>query len=131
MKHRPLHSGERGWTGVRFAQISAAKRDRAHRETYLPSELFAEPAWEILLEVYSFEILSCAVTQSEILARIGVPVTTSLRWMKMLEAKDLVARMPMSEESTEVLVTLTPAGVKAMDGYFSRLEENFRAWTLL
>jgi DNA-binding MarR family transcriptional regulator len=102
---------------ARFAQVQAAKGDRARRTQHLPSELFAEPAWDILLELYAFELIGREVTQSELLIRVSAPSSTSLRWVKMLDAEGLVTRRAHTGEA-DSSITLTSKSVHALEAYF-------------
>lgn len=116
---RPPHRDNRYWSAARFAQVQAAKRERARRAVYLPSELFTEPAWDILLEMYSLELVARPVTESLLTERSNVPPTTAIRWMKMLEVASLIVRTLDPDNPADVRVLLTSKGRAAMDGYFS------------
>lgn len=111
---------------ARFAKVQAAKRDRARRLEHLPSELFAEPAWDILLELYAFKLVAREVAQSELVARINVPPSTSIRWLKMLEAEGLVTRKT-GDGRPDVALTLTRMGIHALDTYFDSASETPQA----
>lgn len=109
----------RFWFAHRFARVQAAKKERALRAKYLSSELFAEPAWHILLELYSFELISVVVSESELASRISVPATTTAFWTKVLEAQGVIAREVDSDDARQVRVSLTKKGLEALDRYFS------------
>lgn len=110
---------DRFWSAERFARVQTAKRERARRTMFLPSELFAEPAWDILVELYAFELVSRVVTESEIADRISVPIKTAARWMKMLEAHNLIDRRVDPDDGDQIQVALTCRALEALDGYFS------------
>lgn len=112
---------EKFHSAIRFAQVRSAKRERARREKHLPSELFAEPAWDILLELYSFQLVGRLVSEPELTDRLTAPTTVVTRWMKMLEARNLIARAVAPPDVT-VRVKLTRLGLASMDGYFSELD---------
>ena len=114
-----LNRDGRFWSAIRFAQVQTAKRERRRRAAHLPSEAVAEPAWDILLELYAFELVGRAGSQTEIAERIQVPSTTSIRWMKVLEAADLIARTIDPADPLSVKVGMTPKGLAAMEAYFS------------
>lgn len=114
----------RYWSAVRFAQVRSVKQERARRAKHLPSELFAEPAWDILLELYSFQLLGRRVSEAELMEKVTVPATVAVRWIKMLEVQNLVSRMLDVTDSSEVALQLTANGLAAMDGYFS--DQNYR-----
>jgi DNA-binding MarR family transcriptional regulator len=105
----------------RFAKVQSTLKHRARRLEYLRSELLNDPAWDILLELYAFELLQHRVTLPELTERISIPISTSLRWVKMLEAENLAARTVDPDDSTRVTVALTRKGFEALDGYFAGL----------
>lgn len=107
------------WSAVRFAQVQSEISNRARRLDYLRVELLSEPAWDILLHAYSFQLVEQQVTASELAERISVPSTTAIRWMKLLEAEGLLDRAPEISDPSQVTVTLTLKGVKMMDSYFA------------
>lgn len=107
------------WSAVRFQQVRSVIEDRARRLEYFRTELLAEPAWDILLEIYAAELAQHPTTVTQLSARISVPYTTSVRWMKMLESDGLIVRTPHKANAEEVWITLSPRGLEAMDGYFS------------
>ncbi len=89
---------------------------------HLPSEVLAEPAWDILLELYAFELGGRAASQTEISDRIDAPSTTCLRWMKVLEAAELIVRAVNPDDPLSVGVRMSPKGLDAMEAYFSGAE---------
>lgn len=115
------HRTGRYRSAERFAKVRSALQERARRLEYFRAELLAEPAWDILLELYAFELIQHRVTVPDLTDRINVPSTTSIRWMKMLEADDLITRRVHPGDSMQVWVALTPKGLEVMDGYFSGL----------
>lgn len=113
LNHRRYASAER------LADVQGALRDRARRREHFCSELLTEPAWDILLELYTYELLGRRPSMAELIERINVPSTTSVRWIKMLEADGLIWREVGSSDVTEVCLSLMPKGLNAMEGYFS------------
>jgi DNA-binding MarR family transcriptional regulator len=110
--------------GQRFADVQGALRDRARRREHLCSEILTEPAWDILLELYAYDLLGRRPPVAELTDRINVPSTTSLRWIKMLEAEGLVRREIGSGSAAGVCVYLAPKGLQAMEGYFFSSRSN-------
>jgi DNA-binding MarR family transcriptional regulator len=117
-----LNRNDKFWSAIRFAQVQAAKRERRRRAAYLPSEVLAEPAWDILLELYAFELVGRAVSQTEISERIQLPSTTSVRWTKVLEAADLIVRAVDPDEPLSVKLVMSPKALEAMEAYFSDVD---------
>ena len=111
--------GGRYFSATRLTSVTSEINRRARRLGYLRADLLTEPAWDILLHVYAFELVQRRVTASELSDRINVPSTTSIRWMKVLEADDLIDRVIVAGDPAQVTVSLTVKGLHAMDAYFS------------
>lgn len=115
----PPLQGRRYFSAARLTFVNSEISRRARRLSYLRPDLLAEPAWDILLHVYAFELVRRRVTASELVEKINVPSTTSIRWMKVLEADGLIERVIVADDPAQVTVSLTMKGLEAMDGYFS------------
>ncbi|MEM6909753.1 MAG: winged helix DNA-binding protein [Pseudomonadota bacterium] len=82
-------------------------------------ELFGEPAWDILLDLYIAHVENKAVSVSSACIGSASPPTTGLRWLGVLAEHDLVLREHDPEDQRRVLVRLTDRGLDAMDTYFA------------
>jgi DNA-binding MarR family transcriptional regulator len=102
-------------------QVRQAITARTRRFDYLRADLFADPAWDILLQLYCAELTQQQTTVSTLVERTNVPSTTALRWITMLECDQLIDRKIDLAETRRVVLALTSRGLEAMDGYF--LEE--------
>lgn len=89
-------------------------RNRRLRGRYLPGDLFADPAWDILLDLFaaSAERKSVSVTSACVAA--AVPVTTAQRWLRDLERRGLVERSHDNGDRRRVLVRISSAGSDAI-----------------
>jgi len=83
-------------------------------------ELFGEPAWDILLDLYIAYVEDKPVSVSSACIGSAAPPTTGLRWLGVLAENDLVLREHDPEDQRRVLVRLTETGLAAMDEYFAR-----------
>jgi hypothetical protein len=101
------------------ALVDAEIEGRARRTDVLPGSLFADPAWDILLELYRGELRHYRIPVSSLCAASQVPPTTALRYMKQLECEGLLARDPDRLDGRRWYVRLTAAGSTAMTLYFS------------
>jgi DNA-binding MarR family transcriptional regulator len=99
----------------RVKWLIRARRNRAH---YLPPELFAEPAWDILLDLLRAELAYERVSVSSVCIAADVPQTTGLRWLKALEHRGLVLRQGDPRDSRRTFVILSPDTSKALRRYF-------------
>ncbi|MEP3051314.1 MAG: MarR family transcriptional regulator [Erythrobacter sp.] len=82
-------------------------------------ELFGEPAWDILLDLYVAHADGKRVSVSSACIGSASPPTTGLRWLGILSDQGLVLREHDPEDQRRVLVRLTDAGIDAMDQYFA------------
>lgn len=63
---------------------------RRKRNSWLPSELFGEPAWDILLELFIMRLQKQPVRVKSACIASGVPATTALRWINTLEKMGMI-----------------------------------------
>lgn len=63
----------------KIQQIISARNDRSN---YFPEDMFADPAWDILLELALAEQQQRRVTVTNLCVGSRVPQTTALRWIK-------------------------------------------------
>jgi DNA-binding MarR family transcriptional regulator len=96
-------------------------RARTQRTRFLPRSLFAEPAWDILLELYAAELAQRRVSITQICSAARVPTTTALRWLNTLEANHLVTRSVDPLDARRYFVALTEAGAQAMEDFFQSI----------
>ena len=83
---------------------------RGQRNTIFGEELFGEPAWDMLLDLFVMyaDAKHVRVTSACIASR--VPPTTALRWLGVLEAEGLIERAPSLQDSRVTYVQLTSIG---------------------
>jgi DNA-binding MarR family transcriptional regulator len=98
-------------------------RARTQRSKFLPPSLFAEPAWDILLELYSAELAQQRMTVTQVCAAAKVPATTALRWLGTLETSQLVVRHTDPLDARRSFVSLTESGVQAMENFFQSIKD--------
>ena len=93
-------------------------RARRLRSRFLPDELFADPAWDMLLDLLQAEIRQLRVPVSSLCIAAAVPATTALRWLKMLVTQGLFIRRADPHDGRRVFVELAPDTSLAMRRYF-------------
>jgi DNA-binding MarR family transcriptional regulator len=94
---------------------------RRERDRYFEAGLFADPAWDILLELYAAELGQRRMAVSSLCIGAAVPATTALRWIRLLEKKGLVVRSADPFDGRRVFVALAEDAVKAMDRFFAKV----------
>lgn len=105
---------------------SILNRRRA-RDQFFDGDLFADPAWDILLELYAAELGQRRISVSNVCVSASVPATTALRWINHLESKDLVRRKPDPLDGRRVFLSLSGSGIAAMERYFAAVRPRSQA----
>lgn len=98
--------------------VQAARRRRA---ALFEAELFSDPAWDILLELYALHLEQQRASVSALYAASCVPPTTALRWIAKLEKDSLVVRIEDSVDARRNWIKLTAEGVERMQRFFEML----------
>ena len=98
---------------VRTVQALRRKRGR-----FFDPALFADPAWDILLELYAAHLGQQRVTITNLCLAVEAPATTALRWLTVLERRDMVLRTPDPTDRRRVFVALAPDAFVAMNRFF-------------
>lgn len=71
--------------GMQARLVNEILRARRRREKAFGGDLFGEPAWDILLELYAAEHAQRKLSVSSVCYVSAVPATTALRWIQRLE----------------------------------------------
>lgn len=96
-------------------------RNRKLRSRHFGAGLFADPAWDMLLDLTAARIESKRVSISSLCLASGVPNTTALRWIRQMEQADLVRREDDAFDRRRSFVALTDKAADAMAHYFAEL----------
>lgn len=107
---RSQNSGSGGEREV-LDDLRAVRKIRAR---YFPSELFSDPCWEMLLDLYDGLLAAQQVTVTSLGAASGVPLTTAWRRMDALERHGLIERKPDPADKRRILIGLTSSGMEAV-----------------
>ncbi|MFQ3666399.1 MAG: MarR family winged helix-turn-helix transcriptional regulator, partial [Sphingomonadaceae bacterium] len=92
-----------------------APRIRAHikarrlRESFFDPGLFADPAWDILLDLAAARLEGRSVSVSSLCIAAAVPTTTALRWIKNMVDAGLLERHADREDARRAFIALAPA----------------------
>ncbi|WP_181443433.1 MarR family winged helix-turn-helix transcriptional regulator [Porphyrobacter sp. YT40] len=87
-------------------------------------DLFGEPAWDILLDLFIARAEGKSVSVSSACIGSAAPATTGLRWLGVLADEGLILREPDPEDNRRVMVRLTTAGCTAMERFFDAAEKD-------
>ncbi len=114
----PLDQDAKSLSFAKMARASYERR-RKRAKIFGDSELFGEPAWDILLDLYIAQAEDKPVSVSSACIGSAAPPTTGLRWLGVLADHGLVEREHDPDDQRRVLVRLTDKALAAMDEYFA------------
>lgn len=63
---------------------------RRHRAQVLPSDIFGEPAWELMLDLFVADAHGHRLTGRAVANRSNIPGSVMSRWLKYLTAEGLL-----------------------------------------
>ena len=98
-------------------------RQRRMREQYFPADLFADPAWDMLLDLYAARLERQPVSVSSLCIAAAVPATTALRWIKTMTDAGLFVRGDDPQDGRRIFIALAEGAYDALARYFEALEE--------
>ncbi|MGK6323274.1 PAS domain S-box protein [Sphingomonas sp. DT-51] len=101
-------------------RILAKRRLRTH---YFQGEMFGEPAFDLLLDLFVQEMSGRQTYTTSAAVASGAPLTTALRQIAMLVERGLVTRDPDPVDRRRVLLRLSDEGSKQMWDYLAATEK--------
>jgi len=104
---------------LQAARSIASTRNR--RAQYFRAELFAEPAWDMLLDLFIAHLEGRQVYVSSLCIAAGVPATTALRYIQDLERNGEIISSPDNLDGRRRWLWLSEASVTAMRELLNRL----------
>lgn len=96
-------------------------RNRRLRNRFFDAGLFADPAWDILLDLFAARIEGQHVSVSSLCIAAAVPPTTALRWVRQLTDSGLCRRVEDSLDKRRAFIVLGDESYLAMCRYFAEL----------
>ena len=110
---RPIHS---------VPLIETARelyRERRLRAQHFPGRLFAEPMWDMLLDLYIADGDRRRITVTSVGIGADIPATTALRHLQRLQDQGLVERLSHPRDARSTYVRLTAQAITAMENYLA------------
>ena len=101
--------------------VRSVIRARRLRARFFAEELFADPAWDMLLDLLQAELAQHRVPVSSLCIAAAVPATTALRWIKSMTDSGLFLRRADPHDGRRVFVEISPGASEAMRRYFGEL----------
>lgn len=94
-------------------------RQRQLRARFFDGELFADPAWDMLLDLTAARAEHQRVSVTSLCIASGVPPTTALRWIGALVEGGLIKRSQDSMDGRRAWLSLTDNAAEMMARYFA------------
>ena len=99
--------------------VRSILRQRQKRAELFGAELFADPAWDMLLDLTAARAEHRRVSITSLCIASGVPATTALRWIGQMVDAGLFERVKDSDDARRAFVALTDRSAEAMARYFA------------
>jgi hypothetical protein len=96
-------------------------RQRQLRAKFFDGELFADPAWDMLLDLTAARAEHTRVSVTSLCIASGVPPTTALRWIGQMTQSGLLERVEDDADRRRAFVALSAGAADAMARYFAEL----------
>ena len=102
--------------------LIAARRERNRRFSGRLG-VFSDPAWDILVDLLDGSLKGVPISVTSACIASGVPHTTALRYIRILEDNGMISRGPDPKDGRRVYLELTAGCWREVHGYVVWLEE--------
>ena len=96
-------------------------RQRQLRARFFDGDLFADPAWDMLLDLTAARAEHTRVSVTSLCIASGVPPTTALRWIGQMTEAGMLQRVEDETDRRRAFITLSDQAADTMARYFSEL----------
>lgn len=91
---------------------------RSREEIFGRNDLFADPAWDILIDLFISFKEGKEVSVSSLWIAAAVPASTGLRWIKLLESEGMIERTADPLDARRFLISLSAATINKLELFF-------------
>ena len=114
---KPADGVDKDEPGLDAAFVRSIIRARRMRDQYFRGALFADPAWDMLLDLMAARLEDNRVAVSSLCIAAAVPATTALRWIKALTDRGLFVRSADPQDGRRVYIELSDDAARALTAY--------------
>lgn len=100
---------------------------RQLRARFFDGELFADPAWDMLLDLTAARVEHTRVSVTSLCIASAVPPTTALRWISQLTEAGLFERVEDETDRRRAFIQLSDKACDGMARYFAELGKSAAA----
>lgn len=97
---------------------------RRLRESFFDAELFADPAWDILLDLMAARLEQRNVSVSSLCIAAAVPPTTALRWITAMTESGMLIREQDPDDARRVFIILSDEVAAKLEDYFAAAQRH-------
>ncbi|HEY7806318.1 MAG TPA: MarR family transcriptional regulator [Croceibacterium sp.] len=101
--------------------VRAIIRQRQMRARFFDAALFADPAWDMLLDLTAARAEHNRVSVTSLCIASGVPPTTALRWIGQMTFAGLLERVEDETDRRRAFIALSDAAAGGMARYFAEV----------
>lgn len=95
------------------------RKRRSRNRIFGSSDLFADPAWDILIDLFIAYEEGQSISISSACIAAAVPTTTALRWLKLLEEEGHISQKSNPSDARRVYLSLSPDTAAKVRQFFS------------
>ena len=117
-----LNGHEADESEIDASYVRALIRARRLRDQYFRGDLFADPAWDMLLDLMAARLEKNRVAVSSLCIAAAVPATTALRWIKALTDRGLFVRSADPQDGRRVYIELSDEAARALAAYLRAIQ---------
>ncbi|GAA0275021.1 hypothetical protein GCM10009127_14500 [Alteraurantiacibacter aestuarii] len=97
---------------------------RQLRARFFDGDLFADPAWDMLLDLTAARVEHNRVSVTSLCIASGVPPTTALRWISQMTDSGLLERVEDDTDRRRAFIALSDKATDGMARYFDEMGKN-------
>ncbi len=97
-------------------------RQRQLRARFIEGDLFADPAWDMLLDLAAARVEGKQVSVTSLCIAAAVPPTTALRWIGQMVEAGLFRRVLDDNDRRRAFIELTEKAVDSLGRYFGEID---------
>jgi DNA-binding MarR family transcriptional regulator len=103
----------------RAAEVRTLIRLRRMRDQYFDPHLFADPAWDMLLDLFAARLERAEVAVSSLCIAAAVPPTTALRWIKTMTEAGIFERCADPDDGRRLFIRLADRAADGVTNYLA------------
>jgi hypothetical protein len=117
-------AGAEGFRACTETLVRTIQQARLDRTRFFPPQLFADPAWDMLLELNAAQLAELEFSVADLCIASNGPATTALECLTALEQQGLVERRPDSVDERRFSLALSDRATRAFTDYFATMPKS-------